>query len=534
MNQIDSKDAVYDVAIIGGALAGAATAILLLRERPQLRVLVIERSSSFGRRVGEATVEISGYFLGRVLGLTRYLNEAHLVKQGMRFWFFNERTQSLDQCSEVGGRYLSRIPAYQVDRAALDEEVLRRAQALGAELLRPASVARTQLVAGGQQKLEIRQNEQIREILARWIVDASGVAALLARQEGWWRPNTLHPTTAVWARWTGVKDWDGCELAKKYPDWARECQGIRTTATNHFTGPGWWAWCIPLKGGDFSIGVVFDQRLVNWPEGGSLGERLRSFLMRHPVARELMAQAQWREGDVHWRKNLPYYSTTFAGDGFVLVGDAAAFLDPFYSPGMDWISFTSSAAADLILAQQNGEELAARIEKQNRDFSRSYDQWFQALYQDKYEYMGDFDLMRLAFLLDLGLYYMGVASQPYKRGAKALLEPVFSTPLSIPFFHFIRFYNRRFATMAKARRRRQQWGRHNDGCRFLFGGYTFAPSSAWPLVHAIGGWLLLELSEGWRSWFVPGQKPAAAEPLHSVSQPASGLSPDAEPTLPLL
>src|SRR6185369_11726808 len=79
----------YDVVIIGGALSGAATAILLLREDPSLKVLIIEKSTAFGRRVGEATVEISGYFLCRVLGLTGYLNDAHLVKQGMRFWFAN-------------------------------------------------------------------------------------------------------------------------------------------------------------------------------------------------------------------------------------------------------------------------------------------------------------------------------------------------------------------------------------------------------------------------------------------------------------
>lgn len=534
MNEPEAPETTYDVAIIGGALAGAATAILLLREQPGLQVLIIEKSAAFSRRVGEATVEISGYFLSRVLGLTQYLNESHLVKQGMRFWFYNQRVQSLDQCSEVGGRYLSRVQAYQVDRASLDEEVLCRALGLGAKLLRPASVNRVGLVSGGRQTLEVKQKDASLVIKARWVVDASGVAALLARQQGWRRTNDLHPTTAVWARWAGVKDWDGLELANKYPGWSKACHGIRGTATNHFTGPGWWAWCIPLKGGDVSIGVVFDQRLVRWPENGPLGQRLKDFLSRHPAAKELMADAQWREGDVHWRKNLPYYSTTFAGDGFVLVGDAAAFIDPFYSPGMDWISFTSSAAADLILGQVRGEGIALRVRKYNQDFSRSYDRWFRALYQDKYEYIGDYDLMRLAFLLDLGLYYLGIASQPYKRGAKALLEPVFSTPPSVPFFHFIRTYNRRLAQIARARRARGQWGRHNDRVRFLFGGYTFAPSSVWLLARAVGGWLRLELSEGWRTWFGPSMRKAMPEPEPAPSdEPEAKLTPDAEPTVPV-
>src|SRR5438309_2635971 len=151
MNASTPSDGHYDVAIVGGALAGAATAILLLREQPELKILIVEKSSAFGRRVGEATVEVSGYFLGRVLGLTQHLNEAHLVKQGMRFWFYNSRATSLADCSEIGGRYLSRVPAYQVDRAVLDEEVLRRAQALGGEVWRGANVGKIQLVSGGQQ-----------------------------------------------------------------------------------------------------------------------------------------------------------------------------------------------------------------------------------------------------------------------------------------------------------------------------------------------------------------------------------------------
>jgi flavin-dependent dehydrogenase len=491
----------YDVVIVGGALSGAATAILLLREQPGLRILIVEKSAAFGRRVGEATVEVSGYFLCRVLGLTQYLNEAHLVKQGMRFWFANSEARTLPESSEIGGKYLSRVPAFQVDRSHLDEEVLRRARELGAEVWRPATVGKIQLNSGGQQSLEVRFQDQAKTVSCRWIVDASGVAALLARQEGWLRPNHAHPTSAVWARWTGVKDWDGLELAKKFPEWSMLCNGIRSTATNHLVGPGWWAWCIPLKGGDVSVGVVFDQRLLKWPEGGSLGQRLKDFLMQHPVGKEIMGDAQWREGDVFWRKNLTYYSTTFAGDGFSLVGDAAAFLDPFYSPGMDWISFTTCCTTKLILAQQSGEPMEPLVAKHNLDFGRSYQRWFEAVYQDKYEYMGDYELMRLAFQLDLGLYYLGVASQPFKRGAQALYEPPFSTPPSVPFYRFMQFYNRRFARMARARRRRNIWGRHNAGRRFLIPGFTFSAKNAWPIVKALAGWARIELVEGWRSWF---------------------------------
>ena len=500
----------YDVVVMGGALSGAATATLLLRQNPGLRLLIVEKSEQFTRRVGEATVEVSAFFMGRVLGLTQYLNESHIVKQGMRFWFKNDDVKSVGDASELGGRYQVRLPSYQIDRATFDEELLRRACAAGATLLRPATIAKVELSSGGEQTITVLQGETTKTVRARWIVDASGMAALLARKEGWWRQNTGHPTTATWSRWKGVKDWDSLELAEKYPEWASAVHSIRNTATNHVVGDGWWSWWIPLKGGDVSVGVVFDQRIVQWPQdGGNVGERLKNFLMKHPVGREMIADAEWDENDVHWRKNLAYYSTTFAGDGFVLVGDAAAFMDPFYSPGMDWISFTASAAAELITAQRRGEPVAERIERHNRDFALSYHSWFEALYKDKYEYMGEWDLMGIAFRLDLGFYYLGVVSQPFKLGPRALLTPPFSVPLSRPVFHLMRIYNRRFAQIARQRRRRNALGKTNCGKRFLVPGFTLSRSDATRLIGAFAKWFWIELTEGWRSWWQSSKQVAA-------------------------
>jgi flavin-dependent dehydrogenase len=500
----------YDVAIIGGALSGSAAAILLLRRNPGIRVLIVEKSEQLGRRVGEATVEVSAYFLGRVLGLTQYLNEAHLVKQGLRFYFTNDSVESLAESSELGARYQVRLPSYQLDRATLDEEVLRRACAAGATLLRPATVSRVDLSPGAEQTLTLSHNGATRTVRARWVIDASGVAALLARKNGWWRPNTEHPTAACWSRWKGVRDWDGYELAQKFPEWASVVYGTRGTATNHIIGDGWWSWWIPLKGGDTSIGVVFDQRLVDWPQDeGKLGERLKTFLVRHPAAREMLAGATYDETDVHWRKNLAYYSTTFAGDGFVLVGDAAAFMDPFYSPGMDWIAFTAASAVDLITAQRSGEPIAERIEAHNRDFTRSYRCWFEALYKDKYEYMGEFDLLSLAFLLDLGLYYFGLVSQPFMHGEKAFSSPPFSQPISSPFHQLMRLYNGRLAQIARRRRETGALGGRNRGGRFLIPGFTLSRADqARQLFKGLAKWAWLELTEGWRSWGAPAVRTA--------------------------
>ncbi len=517
----------WDVIVVGGALSGAATALLLRQRNARLRVLILERSPTFKRRVGESTVEISAYFLGRVLGLTDHLNDRHLVKQGLRFWFTNAEADSLETCSETGPGYNVRFPGYQVDRAVLDEEVLRRALQAGAELRRPV-VVRTVELGDGTQTVEWEDTEgQVTRATTRWVVDASGVVAFLARKNNWLESNNDHPIASAWSRWSGVKNWDSAELAAKFPHYARRSKAIRYTATNHFVGRGWWAWCIPLKGGDTSVGVVYDQRLVELPEGPSVGERLRALLMTHPAARELLENAQWQSGDVFFRRNLAYRSKTFAGPGFVLVGDAAAFMDPFYSPGMDWISFSTSAAAALVDAGCRGKPMAERIQRHNAQFTASYQRWFDSIYRDKYLYMGDQEFMTLAFRLDLGLYYLGVVSQPFKRGARALEVPAFGEDVSKLAAWAMSLYNRRFATMAQSRWERGCWGRRNARHHVSFISYQLDGRLPWRILAAFGTWFGLELREGWRTWWRRPRPMIAPPPKARATTSAANPSPAA-------
>src|SRR5205823_14343598 len=86
-------------------------------------------------------------------------------------------------------------------RATLDGHLLEQAVAAGCELLRPAKVTALDLQNGGEQTVAVQFEKETRTFRARWIVDASGRAAMIARKLGHYRPNTEHPINAVWARY---------------------------------------------------------------------------------------------------------------------------------------------------------------------------------------------------------------------------------------------------------------------------------------------------------------------------------------------
>src|SRR5688572_30810595 len=91
----------FDVAILGGAFSGASTAILLRRDQPRLRVLIVEKAEAFDEKVGEATTEMSAMFLTRRLAMWHHLEREQLPKEGLRYWFQNERVTGHVNASET-------------------------------------------------------------------------------------------------------------------------------------------------------------------------------------------------------------------------------------------------------------------------------------------------------------------------------------------------------------------------------------------------------------------------------------------------
>jgi flavin-dependent dehydrogenase len=479
----------YDVVIIGGAFSGAATALMLKRKHPSARVLIVEKTAEFDRKVGESTTELSSCYMTRLLGLTNYLGHHHLAKQGLRMWFANRPDQPFDDCVELGAKYQARLPTFQVDRSTLDQHMLDKAVEAGCELRRPVKVSGIEF-----EKNRSYVSYESYRVSTCWLVDASGRASMIPRKLGHFHQNTDHPINAVWARFSGVKDWDSYEWREKFRDYANACRTSRNWATNHLMGLGWWCWIIPLRGGDVSAGIVYDSRIFKLPEGANLSERLRAHLLSHPVGAEIFGGAQVVEHDVHAYSALPYWAGKVCGDGWAAVGDAAGFIDPLYSPGLDFCSYTSYYVADLLARNLAGEDVSADLTYYNEQYPVTYRLWFETLYKDKYYYMGDAELMAAALLLDVGMYFIGLVIPVYKDPEREFLHLPFEGTAGGVVGAMMKFYNQRLVTLAKRRLAKGCYGRRNAGWRELYDGFVPDRRVGKLIRKGIGHWCRAELT----------------------------------------
>ena len=475
----------YDVIVLGGAFSGAATALLLRRECPGLRLLIVEKAPRFDEKVGEATTEMSGLFLTRRLALWE-----HLPKEALRYWFHNERVHGHAEASETGAFHRSAVPSFQLRRDALDEHLLATAVAEGASLLRPA---RARAVALGDFAHEVTVEQASGEtatLRCRWLLDATGRATVLGRKLGLIDRNEAHPTAAIWARWIDVRHLDDL-IAREAPALAGRAVASRRLATNHYVGFGYWIWVIPLGNGETSIGIVFDKRLVRLHESRTREEDYRTFLAAIPALAEMLKGATLRREDLRFYAHLPYVTRQYMGEGWGLLGDAAAFLDPYYSPGLDHAAFTAEATAAIVKADAAGEDVRPRIREHNAAFLRSYHRFFQAVYRDKYFYMGEQDLCSAAFLLDTVQYYLFLVIPAYRTAGRFPWMPVLGPRPAFVSYRLMHTYNRRFKALALLRRERAEAERRNDG-RHLAAYFNLRGAVYRMLARGLWLWLVAE------------------------------------------
>ncbi len=321
----------YDVLVLGGGPAGSTAAALLAREGR--RVALIERERMPRYHVGES-------LLPSVLPFLEELGVADVVarhgfqkKVGQTFvWGRHRGPWVLDF------RELDVYPyAYFVERAQFDELLLRNAARLGAEVHEGVSVE--DVITEGDRVVGVRAKRtdtgETWSPTAKYVVDATGQNALLAKRAGDRQYVEGLRSLALWSYWEG---------AGRLPAPADE--HIVTISTD--TG---WIWFIPMQNGRTSVGVVTSDVDELRGDSGSRADDIAAFylrtIQRAELVGELLAGARQVER-VHTQRDWSYCARRFTGPGFLLAGDAACFIDPILSTGVH-LAMTGGYNAALTL-----------------------------------------------------------------------------------------------------------------------------------------------------------------------------------------
>lgn len=353
----------FDVIIVGGGPAGATTAGLLSKRGH--RVLVLDRERFPRYHVGESL--IPGVMVPmEELGLKERMEAKGFERKygGTLIWGNNEVPWNFS--FTTGGR----IPyAFHTRRADLDALILDRARELGAVVVEDATVKDTIEDEDGRVvgvRYALRGLPATHEARARLVIDASGQARVIGRKYTEVNWNEQLRNVAVWTYFDNCHRLPGDEWSNIL------IEGV---------DDGWF-WGIPIDKGVFSVGYVTRSELASESDE-SLEELFKSKMQTTTKLKELLKDATQAAG-YRSARDWSYTQDRFHGNGWVLVGDAAAFVDPLFSTGVALATLagsTLSKVVDKILAHPEIEEKALdRYSNAYQDFFHDIRQFVEGFY----------------------------------------------------------------------------------------------------------------------------------------------------------
>lgn len=397
-----------DIAILGGGLAGLSLALQLRSRHPALSIRVLERQRHplpvAAHKVGESTVEIGAHYFAETIGMREHLEREHLRKFGFRF-FWSEGRRDLENVTELGVRRVLPTPTYQIDRGIFENHLAREALGRSIDFL-DACVVRDFDIGrhGAGHRIRYQHDGSRHELEARWLIDASGRAGLIKRKLDLAQSNR-HQANAVWFRIDdrlAIDDW--CTD----PQWAGRCEPReRWRSTNHMVGPGYWVWLIPLSSGAHSVGIVCDSSMHPLQRMNSFDKALDWLREFQPLIADHVLARRDKLLDFLFLRDFSYgCKQVFSADRWALTGEAGVFLDPFYSPGSDFIAIANTFIVELIERELDGEAIAGHARLYQQLYMSFYENTL-SLYQDQYPMFGNAEVMPIKVIWDYA-YYWGV------------------------------------------------------------------------------------------------------------------------------
>ena len=399
-----------DVLITGAGLAGLTLARQLLLAEPEIRILMVDRGAEIPnpkQKVGEATVQVSGYYYSRVLEMEEHLLRSHFLKYNLRFYWKSQRGGEVwEDLSQSFIRKISNIATYQLDRNLFEAAVLEKnRESTSFELINPIAGLDVDLAEEGPHGFRFEVDGQEVTGRARWVVDASGRNRFLARRQKLERPSPIkHGASFLWV--------DGLLDPEKITNLDRKAIRLRPErgtlghfptflATNHYCGEGYWFWEIPLHG-KTSLGLVYDSAVVSSKDVSTADKLIEWICREYPLyARDLpQRKVLHHSGFTSFALDS---GQTISASGWALCGEACRFTDPLYSPGGDLISIYNTLIADCILTR-DPRELEAKV-RLYEPLARAVYEAYVPSFSVSYCTLGDQECFSLRYVWELTVYF---------------------------------------------------------------------------------------------------------------------------------
>jgi flavin-dependent dehydrogenase len=349
-----------DVLVIGGGPAGSTISTLLAKQSRS--VTLVEKDCHPRFHIGESLLPMN-LPLFEELGVAEQVAALGMRKEGIDFYDSEggEPRRTTVYFDEAMDNSVSH--AYQVRRSEFDSLLIDNAERSGVTLHQRTCITGIERL-GKSGCVALAKGDDGKEwrIAARFLVDATGRDAFISRRNKLLRRNAEHNAAAIFGHFRDVPRRAGRDAGNIGLHWFKH---------------GWF-WVIPLKDGVTSVGAVC------WPEflktRGS--ESLEDFLWRcirmTPSLSPLMQSARLAS-QVQGTGNYSYWSDRLHGDGYLLVGDAYAFVDPVFSSGvyLAMKSAQSGASAVGAILDESGDadKLLAQHERYLRRGIRTV-AWF--------------------------------------------------------------------------------------------------------------------------------------------------------------
>ena len=331
----------FDFAVAGGGPAGSSAAISLGQRGHS--VVLLERESFPRFHIGESLLSTANDAFA-ALGVRNKIEAACFPeKWGARLYTHDGQSGRYVDFTEV--REVTRAQTFQVCRQEFDRILLERAREVGVDVRENCNVSACEFSEDAAiLSVASRGDGATSRVRVRAVVDATGRAGLIARKFNLRTDEPRLANIAIFSHYTNVPRLEGPR-----PD------DIRLLARSD----AGWFWIIPISKELTSVGVVLPKDLYRRLATGSSEETLNQAIADTPSVAKLMHEAR-REWPVRVEKDFSYSASTYAGDRWILAGDAGSFLDPVFSTGVS-------------IAMESGIEAAAELHRAlaRNDFSAS-------------------------------------------------------------------------------------------------------------------------------------------------------------------